>query len=76
MGGAGSAVGEYLAAAGIAIPLLQLGFADAFSEHGDPAKLLAAMGLDAVGIEQSIRKRFSLELASRLSLVVPTALAV
>ena len=69
MGGAGSAVGEYLAAAGIAIPLLQLGFADQFSEHGDPAKLLAAMGLDAAGIEQSVRRRFAVEPGSHLSLV-------
>ena len=28
------------------------------TEHGDPAKLLAEYGLDAQGIEQSIRRRF------------------
>ena len=57
-GGAGSAVGECLAAAGLLIPLLQLGLPDEFVEHGDPAKLLALVGLDAIGIEQSIRQRF------------------
>ena len=60
MGGAGSAVGECIAAAGLAIPLLQLGLPDEFVEHGEPAKLLALCGLDAVGIEGSIRQRFSL----------------
>ena len=57
-GGAGSAVGECLAAAGVAQPLLHLGLPDAFIEHGDPARLLAACGLDAAGIEASIRQRF------------------
>ncbi len=58
MGGAGSAVAEALHAAGVAKPLLQLGLPDRFIEHGDPAKLLALQGLDAVGIERSIRARF------------------
>ena len=58
MGGAGSAVIEALAAAGLAIPVLQLGLPDAFVEHGDPVKLLAMCGLDAAGIEQSVLKRF------------------
>jgi 1-deoxy-D-xylulose-5-phosphate synthase len=58
MGGAGSAVGEALAAAGIALPLLHLGLPDVFIEHGDPARLLALQGLDAAGIEASIRARF------------------
>jgi 1-deoxy-D-xylulose-5-phosphate synthase len=43
------------------LPVLQLGLADQFIEHGDPAKLLALQGLDASGIEASIRKRFSRE---------------
>ena len=58
MGGAGSAVGECLAGAGVVIPLLHLGLPDDFVEHGDPAKLLALNGLDATGIEQAIRQRF------------------
>jgi len=58
MGGAGSAVQEALAAAGILIPVLTLGLPDEFIEHGDPAKLMAMCGLDAAGIEKSILKRF------------------
>jgi 1-deoxy-D-xylulose-5-phosphate synthase len=38
--------------------VLVLGLPDTFIEHGDPAKLLAMCGLDAAGIEQSIRRRF------------------
>jgi 1-deoxy-D-xylulose-5-phosphate synthase len=58
MGGAGSAVLEALAAAGVSRPVLQLGLPDSFVEHGDPARLLALCGLDAKGIEQAIVKRF------------------
>jgi 1-deoxy-D-xylulose-5-phosphate synthase len=58
MGGAGSAVLECLAAAGLAMPVLQLGIPDKFTEHGDPAKLLAMCGLDAAGIEQAILQRY------------------
>ncbi len=58
MGGAGSAVLECLAAAGLAVPVLQLGLPDVFTEHGDPAKILAMCGLDAVGIEQAILQRY------------------
>ncbi|MCZ2103156.1 MAG: 1-deoxy-D-xylulose-5-phosphate synthase [Burkholderiales bacterium] len=59
MGGAGSAVGEWLAATAVAKPLLQLGLPDAFIEHGDPGKLLALQGLDASGIEHAIRRRYA-----------------
>jgi len=58
MGGAGSAVLEALAAAAVLKPVLQLGLSDVFTEHGDPAKLLALQGLDAVGIEAAVRQRF------------------
>ncbi len=63
MGGAGSAVGEALAAAGLTMPLLQLGLPDRFVEHGDPGKLLALCGLDAAGIERSVLERFGGALA-------------
>ncbi len=59
MGGAGSAVSESLQQAGVLKPLLQLGLKDEFTEHGDPAVLLATQGLDAAGIEASINTRFS-----------------
>jgi 1-deoxy-D-xylulose-5-phosphate synthase len=58
MGGAGSAVSEALAEAGIVKPILHLGLPDKFIDHGDAAALLAMCGLDAKGIAASIRKRF------------------
>lgn len=58
MGGAGSAVGEALQAAGMVKPVLHLGLNDSFTEHGEHAQLLALQGLDAAGIEASIRARF------------------
>jgi len=58
MGGAGSAVCEALNALGINIAVLQLGLPDQFIDHGDQAALLAGVGLDATGIEQSINERF------------------
>ncbi|WP_374522393.1 1-deoxy-D-xylulose-5-phosphate synthase [Hydrogenophaga sp.] len=58
MGGAGSAVLEALQLQGRAVPVLQLGLPDEFIEHGDPAKLLSQVGLDAGGIERSIRQAF------------------
>ncbi|WP_449412606.1 1-deoxy-D-xylulose-5-phosphate synthase [Pandoraea soli] len=60
MGGAGSAVAESLLAGGEIRPVLQLGLPDRFIDHGDPALLLAAVGLDAAGIAKSIRARFDL----------------
>ena len=58
-GGAGTAVMEALAAHGVTKSVLQLGLPDQFIEHGDPVKLLALQGLDAAGIEASIRKRLA-----------------
>jgi len=53
MGGAGSAVLEALADSGV--KTLLLGLPDRFIEHGDPARLLSAVGLDAEGIRKAIR---------------------
>jgi 1-deoxy-D-xylulose-5-phosphate synthase len=58
MGGAGSAVTEFLNSAGLTCPVLQLGLPDRFIDHGEQGALLAGVGLDAAGIEQSIRARF------------------
>ena len=58
MGGAGSAVAEALAEAGIVKPVLHLGLPDKFVDQGDCAQLLAMCGLDAQGIAASIRQRF------------------
>ena len=57
-GGAGSAVMEALQAAGIEAPVLALGLPDDFVDHGDPARLLALLGLDAAGIERAVVERF------------------
>ena len=59
MGGAGTAAMEAMAAHGVTKNVLQLGLPDQFIEHGDPVKLLALQGLDAEGIEASIRKRLA-----------------
>ncbi|BDU53546.1 1-deoxy-D-xylulose-5-phosphate synthase [Limnohabitans sp. INBF002] len=59
MGGAGSAVLEALQELQQIKPVLVLGIGDVFTEHGDPVKLLAELGLDAAGIQASIKKRFS-----------------
>lgn len=60
MGGAGSAVLEYLAQKGVQVPVLQLGLPDEFIDHGDQAKLLKLCGLDPEGIAASIRQRFGI----------------
>ena len=57
-GGAGSACAEALAAAGVGRPLKMLGLPDRFIDHGDHQALLALEGLDAAGVERSLRKEF------------------
>jgi 1-deoxy-D-xylulose-5-phosphate synthase len=63
MGGAGSAVLEALQVLQNPKPVLTLGVPDVYVDHGDPAKLLAELGLDAAGIEASVRQRFASLLA-------------
>jgi len=57
MGGAGSAVSEWLNARGQAVPVLQLGLPDRYIDHATHQEQLAECGLDAEGIEASIRRR-------------------
>ena len=57
MGGAGSAVAECLAAAGVAKAVLHLGLPDRFIDHGDTGLLLAEVGLDKAGLLAAIRAR-------------------
>jgi len=59
MGGAGSAVCEALNGLGLERRVLLLGLPDRFIDHGDPAKLLSSVGLDAAGIQQAIRNVIS-----------------
>jgi 1-deoxy-D-xylulose-5-phosphate synthase len=54
MGGAGSAVGETLAAAGVQVPTLHIGIPDRFIEHGSRDTCLAAAGLDLAGLNDSV----------------------
>jgi 1-deoxy-D-xylulose-5-phosphate synthase len=56
MGGAGSAVCEALGQIGSEKRVLLLGLPDRFVDHGDPARLLASVGLDAEGIRTSITR--------------------
>ena len=59
MGGAGSAVLEALQHLQQPKPVLVLGIDDVFTEHGDPVKLLAELGLDGAGIQAATQKRFA-----------------
>jgi 1-deoxy-D-xylulose-5-phosphate synthase len=61
MGGAGSAVGEVLAAAGVQIPMLQLGIPDRFIEHGSRDTCLAAAGLDLAGLTARVDQWWTLQ---------------
>ncbi len=54
-GGAGSAVNEVLAAAGIETRIINLGLPDRFVGHGTQAQLLAECGLDRDGIVRAVR---------------------
>ena len=57
MGGTGSAVNELVLDEGLAVPVLNLGLPDHFIHHGKRDELLAQQGLDATGIEASVRER-------------------
>jgi len=59
-GGAGSAVGEFLAAQGIVVQVLHLGLPDCFVDHGNHTQQLAAVGLDAESIAVAISQRQAL----------------
>ncbi|OWJ89526.1 1-deoxy-D-xylulose-5-phosphate synthase [Pseudomonas sp. A46] len=60
MGGAGAAVSEFLARENLLKPILHLGLPDYYVEHAKPAEMLAECGLDAAGIEASVRARMAL----------------
>ncbi|WP_180052392.1 MULTISPECIES: 1-deoxy-D-xylulose-5-phosphate synthase [unclassified Acinetobacter] len=59
MGGAGSAVNEYLAEAQIVKPILNLGLADNFMAQATHSQMLQQAGLDSQGIEKSINEAWS-----------------
>ncbi len=58
MGGAGSAVNEYLADTDTAPPIINLGLPDYFVDQGKREELLADCGLDAAGIVASVTQYF------------------
>ena len=57
MGGAGSGVNEVLAQHNVVMPVLNLGIADYYVEHGKPSEMLEECGLDKAGILKSIQTR-------------------
>lgn len=59
MGGAGSAVSEFLASENLLKPMLHLGLPDYYVEHAKPTQMLAECGLDAAGIEAAVRERLA-----------------
>jgi len=64
-GGAGSAVAKCLQQQNLLNTLVQLGSPDKFLEQGDPAKMLADCGLDATGIVNLIRQKWSSSISLR-----------
>lgn len=57
MGGAGSAVNEFIASTNLQqCQLLNLGLPDEYIDHGEQTSLLTACGLDAQGVVQSINE--------------------
>ena len=62
VGGAGSAVSEFLHQQGIPCDVLILGLPDRFIQHGDPTTLLAQVDLDAATILSAIEQRLALSL--------------
>jgi 1-deoxy-D-xylulose-5-phosphate synthase len=59
MGGAGSALAEWLAAEGLVVPLLQLGLPDHYIDHARREQQLAQLGLDEAGIDAAIMARLA-----------------
>lgn len=59
MGGAGSAVNEFLLRQDYRIPVLNLGLPDRFIEHGKASDLLASVGLDQDSVIESIRAKLA-----------------
>lgn len=63
VGGAGSAINEFLAAENLPVNMLNLGIPDRFIGQEKPTSMLKECGLDAAGVEASINKRLlSMEL--------------
>lgn len=57
MGGAGSAVNEFLTKANIKVATLNLGLPDKFLDHGKASDMLASVSLDRKGVIQSVQNK-------------------
>jgi 1-deoxy-D-xylulose-5-phosphate synthase len=69
MGGAGSGVGEVLAAHGSLLPVLHIGIPDRFIEHGTRETCLAEAGLDLASIGSSVEDWWALQTPERIRTV-------
>ena len=58
LGGAGSAVAEYLLAIGNSTPIKIIGLPDKFIDHGEHKQMLSDCGLDAKGIIDTVNNHF------------------
>ena len=59
MGGAGSAVNEFIFAQNLGVSVLNLGIPDAFIEHATHSEMLKTCGLDVQGIKEAITRRIN-----------------
>lgn len=59
MGGAGSAVNEFVMNKNFKVSVLNIGLPDAFLEHGQASDMLAEIGLDADGIIKKIQTKLA-----------------
>jgi 1-deoxy-D-xylulose-5-phosphate synthase len=59
MGGAGSAVNEYLREINHPVAIKLMGLPDTFIEHGVHSSMLSECGLDATGILHTINQHFA-----------------
>lgn len=57
MGGAGSAVTEFMQTKNILKPVLQLGLPDSYIDHGKHSELLEICGLNSTGIQAAIEQK-------------------
>ncbi len=58
-GGAGSAVLEVLAEAGVTVPVMRFGLPDRFIEQGTQAELHEELGLTAAAVEEKVKARLA-----------------
>ncbi|KZN12193.1 1-deoxy-D-xylulose-5-phosphate synthase [Marinomonas sp. TW1] len=59
MGGAGSAISEFLLANNILVPTLHLGLPDQYEEHASHSAMLKRVGLDSQGILNRIQEKLT-----------------